>query len=150
MHDSQVIFSLKNNKNYQITKEQYYEIKLDRISLIYKANVYSFWTKLLKISHSDKRKKKLPSPQKRQELTVASTQYWLYYCVTLQQLLQPLLHTRPSIWQKKRRKKGENNYHLIQCQKLHEDDFEIMNSKTTYQVPYEKWLMHTLYFRGNV
>lgn len=149
MHDSQVIFSLKNNKNYRITKEQYYEIKLDRISLIYKAKVYSFWTKLMKISHSDKRKKKLPSPQKRQELTVASTQYWLYYCVTLQQLLQPLLHTRPSIWQKKE-KKRENNYHLIQCQKLHEDDFEIMNSKTTFQVPYEKWLMHTLYFRGNV
>ena len=34
--------------------------------------------------------------------------------------------------------------------KLHEDDFEIMNSKTTFQVPYEKWLMHNLYFRGNV
>lgn len=52
---------------------------------------------------------------------------------------------------KKGEKKRENNYHLIQCQKLHEDDFEMVNSKTTFQVPYEKWLMHNLlYFRGNV
>ena len=62
MYDYQVIFSLKNIKIYQITKEYYSEIKLDRISLILKAKVYSFWTILMKISHSDMRKKKLPSP----------------------------------------------------------------------------------------
>ena len=56
------------------------------------------------------------------------------------------LTTRPSIWQK-REKKRENRYHLSQCQKLHEDDFEMVNSKTTIQVSYEKWLMHNLYSR---
>ena len=54
--------------------------------------------------------------------------------------------TRPSIWQK-REKKRENRYNLSQCQKLHEDDFEMVNSKTTIRVSYEKWLMHNLYSR---
>ena len=51
---------------------------------------------------------------------------------------------------KKEKKKRKQLPSDSMSKKLHEDDFEIMNSKTTFQVPYEKWLMHNLYFRGNV